>query len=80
MGAFMGGALHPFVCNATFFQAPYFPFIFYGLNIECYMQWKEKSTAMPLEVRTHLVPYALEIKGHRNAFPHQVGHFYLFSF
>jgi hypothetical protein len=28
MGAFMEGALHLFICNATFFQALYFPFIF----------------------------------------------------
>jgi hypothetical protein len=44
MGAFVDGALHPFICNATFFQALYFPFfVFYGLNIECYVQWKEKE-------------------------------------
>jgi hypothetical protein len=40
---FVEGALHPFVCNATFFQALYFPFIFYSLNIECYVQWKLKE-------------------------------------
>jgi hypothetical protein len=28
MGAFVEGVLHPFVCNATFFQALYLPFIF----------------------------------------------------
>jgi hypothetical protein len=43
MGAFVEGVLHPFVCNATFFQALYLPFIFYGLNIECYVQWKVKE-------------------------------------
>jgi hypothetical protein len=53
MGAFVEGVLHPFVCNETFFQALYFPFIFYGPNIECYLQGKKKSTTMPLEVRIH---------------------------
>jgi hypothetical protein len=43
MGAFVEGALHPFVCNATFFQALYLPFIFDGPNIECYVQWKVKE-------------------------------------
>jgi hypothetical protein len=43
MGAFVEGVLHPFVCNATSFQALYLPFIFYGPNIECYVQWKEKK-------------------------------------
>ena len=28
MGAFVEGVLHPFICNATFFQALYFPLIF----------------------------------------------------
>jgi hypothetical protein len=43
MGAFVEGALHAFICNATFFQALYLPFIFYGSNIECCVQWKEKE-------------------------------------
>jgi hypothetical protein len=51
MGAFVEGVLHPFVYNATFFQALYLPFIFYGLNIECNVKWKVKNTTMPLEVR-----------------------------
>ena len=43
MGAFVEGELHSFICNATFFQSLYFPFIFYGLNIECYVQCKVKE-------------------------------------
>jgi hypothetical protein len=43
MGAVVEGVLHPFVCNATFFQTLYFPFIFYGTNIECYVQCKEEE-------------------------------------
>jgi hypothetical protein len=53
MGAFMEGALHPFICNATFFQTLYLPFIFCGPNIECYVKGKKKRTKIPLEVRTH---------------------------
>ena len=53
MGAFVEGVLYPFVCNETFFQTLYFPFIFYNMKIECYVQGKKKSTKMPLEVRTH---------------------------
>jgi hypothetical protein len=43
-----------FICNATFFQVLHLPLIYYGPNIECYVQWKVKSTAMPLEVRNTL--------------------------
>jgi hypothetical protein len=38
MCSFMEGVLCPSFENATFFQALYLPFIFYGLNIKCYMQ------------------------------------------
>ena len=34
MGAFMEAVLHPFICNAKFFQDLYSPFIFSGPNIE----------------------------------------------
>jgi hypothetical protein len=34
MGSFVEGVLHPFVCNPTFFQALYSPFIFCGSNFE----------------------------------------------
>jgi hypothetical protein len=37
MGSFVEGMLHPFICNAPIFQALYLHFIFYGLNIECYV-------------------------------------------
>jgi len=53
MGPFMECVLHPFVCNATYFQSLSLPFIFFGPNIGCYMQGKKNNTAMPLEVRTH---------------------------
>jgi hypothetical protein len=43
MGAFVKGVSHTFVCNVTFFQALYLPFIFCGLNIERYEQWKVKE-------------------------------------
>jgi len=39
MGAFAEGVLHPFICNATFFQALCFTFSL-SSNIECYVQWK----------------------------------------
>jgi hypothetical protein len=35
---------------------------------------------MPLEVRTQWVFYALEIKEHHNALPHQAGRFFLIHF
>jgi hypothetical protein len=35
---------------------------------------------MPLEVRTHWVLCALEIKEHHNALPHQVRHFLFIYF
>jgi hypothetical protein len=40
MGAFVEGALHPFFCNSTFFQALYMPLLFLNPNIECYLQWR----------------------------------------
>ena len=54
MGAFVEGALHSFVCNATFFQALYFPFFSFMIRtLSAMCNGKKKSTTMPLEVRTH---------------------------
>jgi hypothetical protein len=50
MGAFVEGVF-PFIHDATFFQDLLLPLIYYGSNIEYYVQWKVKSTTMPLEVR-----------------------------
>jgi hypothetical protein len=80
MGDFVEGVLHPFICNATFFQALYFPLFFYGHNIRCYVKGNKESTTIPLEFRAHRVSYALEIRGHCNALPHQVRHFIHFIF
>jgi hypothetical protein len=49
MGAFMEGVLHP--SFATFFQCLYLCFIYYGLNIECYVQVKKISIVMLLEFK-----------------------------
>ena len=53
IGAFVEGAQHPFVCNATFFQALYLPFFFMVRTLSAICNGKKKGTAMPLEVRTH---------------------------
>jgi hypothetical protein len=37
MGVFVEGVMDPFICNAKFLQALYFPFIVYGPNIEYYV-------------------------------------------
>jgi hypothetical protein len=54
MGAFVEGLLRSSFAMQHFSK----PFIclsfFYGLKIECYVQWKVKSTTMPLEVRNTL--------------------------
>jgi hypothetical protein len=54
MGAFMEGVLHPSFAMQPFSKPSYFPLIYSGSNIECYVQWKVKSTAIPLEVRNIL--------------------------
>ena len=53
MGAFVEGVLHPSFAMQHFFKPFYFPLIYYHPNIECHMQWKVKSTTMPLEARIH---------------------------
>jgi hypothetical protein len=54
MGAFVEGVLHPLFVIQHFFEPFYFPLIYYGPNIECYVQQKVKSIAMSLEVRNTL--------------------------
>jgi hypothetical protein len=49
IGAFVEGVLHPSFAMQHFSKPV--PLIYYGSNIECYVQWKAKSTAMPLGVR-----------------------------
>jgi hypothetical protein len=53
MGAFVEGVLCH-LCAMQHFSSPLFSFIFYGPNIECYVQWKVKSTTIPLEVKNTL--------------------------
>ena len=53
MGAFVEGVLCH-LCAMQHFSSPLFSFIFYGTNIECYVQWKVKSTTIPLEVKNTL--------------------------
>jgi hypothetical protein len=54
MGAFVEGVLHPSFAMQHFSKPFYFPLSYDGLNIECYVQWKVKSTAIPLEVKNTL--------------------------
>jgi hypothetical protein len=51
-GAFVEGCVAPLFVMQHF-SKPLLSFIYYGPNIECYVQLKVKSTAIPLEVRTH---------------------------
>jgi hypothetical protein len=52
MGSFVEGVLHPSFAMQHFSKP--LPFIYYGPNIECYVQWKVKRTTIPLEVRNTL--------------------------
>jgi hypothetical protein len=54
MGAFVEGVVHPSFAMKPFSKPFYLPLIYYGMNIERHVQWKVKSTAMPLEVRNTL--------------------------
>jgi hypothetical protein len=54
MGAFVEGVFRPSFAMQPFSKPFYFPLIYYGINIECYVQWKLKCTAIPLEVRNTL--------------------------
>jgi hypothetical protein len=49
-------------------------------NIECYVQWKVRSTAMPLEAKNTLSVMCKESKRHTNAFPQQAGHLLIMCF
>jgi hypothetical protein len=54
MGSFVEHVLHP-LFTMKFFSKPFhFPLICYSPNIECYVQWKVNSIAIPLEVRNTL--------------------------
>jgi hypothetical protein len=59
MGAFVEGVLRPTFAMQHFFNpSQHFfnpsPLSYYVPNIECYVQWKVKSTAMPLGFRNTL--------------------------
>jgi hypothetical protein len=48
MGAFVEGVLRPLFAMQHFSKP--LPLIYYGLNIECYVQWKVKSITMALGI------------------------------
>jgi hypothetical protein len=51
MGAFVEGVLRPSFAMKHFSKP--FPLIYYGPNIECYVQWKVKAPQCHLELGTH---------------------------
>jgi hypothetical protein len=54
MGAFVEAVLYPSFAIQPLSKPFYFPLIYYGPNIECYVKLKVKSIAMPLGVRNTL--------------------------
>ena len=68
MGAFLEGVLHPHLqCNI--FPSPLLQLIYYGCNIECYMQWKVRSTLIPLGAKNTLSVMCKESKRHCKCIP-----------
>ena len=60
MGAFVEGVLHPSIAMQPFSKPFYLSLIYYDLSIECYVQWKVRSTIIPLGVRNTLSAICIE--------------------